>query len=71
MNKVLQFPATVTMTPDQALDSAKQSAPIDVLVVAYDADGELIIRSSRMNLSDALWLIEKAKAYVLSGGEAS
>lgn len=64
MNKVLPFPAATTMTPQQALDSAKALEPMDVLVIGYDQNGELLVRSSRMDRKDALWLVEAAKRYV-------
>jgi hypothetical protein len=69
MKNVLAFPATTTMTPQQALLSALEFANNDnlkdVLVVGYDGDGELIIRSSRMDRKDALWLSEQLRLYAL------
>ena len=69
MKNVLAFPATTTMTPQQALLSALEFANNDdlqdVLVVGYDGDGELIIRSSRMDCKDALWLSEQLRLYAL------
>lgn len=69
MSTVLSFPATGTMTPSQALASAmafaEQRGLQDVLVVGYDDDGDLFIRSSRMNRKDALWLAEQLKLYAL------
>ena len=57
------------MTPQQALFSALEFANNDnlkdVLVVGYDGDGELIIRSSRMDRRDALWLSEQLRLYAL------
>lgn len=67
MNKVLQMPASPYMTPEQALDSAKGLSLTDVLIVGYDTDGDLVIRSSRMGRADALWLAEKMKAWALGG----
>ncbi len=61
---IIGFPATVTMTPDQALDSAAQLEPKDVLVVGYDKDGDLVVRSSRMSRQDALWLCEMLKRHI-------
>ena len=65
MNTVLQLPASNFMTAEQALDSAKGLDLTDVLVVGYNPDGELAIRSSRMSRADALWLTEKMKAWAL------
>jgi L-ascorbate metabolism protein UlaG (beta-lactamase superfamily) len=59
--QISYLPATTTMTPEQALDSAKRLEYKDVLIIGYDDDGELLIRSSRMSRSDALWLLESAK----------
>jgi hypothetical protein len=69
MKNVLAFPATVTMTPEQALLSALEFAQNDnmqdVLVVGYDGDGVLVVRSSRMDRRDALWLSEQLRKYAL------
>lgn len=65
MDKVAFLPASVTMTPEQALDSAKHLELKDVLVIGYDADGDLLIRSSRMIRRDALWMLEAAKIQVM------
>jgi hypothetical protein len=69
MKNVLAFPATTTMTPQQALLSALEFANNDnlqdVLVVGYDGDGELVIRSSRMDRKDALWISEQLRIYAL------
>ena len=69
MKNVLAFPATTTMTPQQALlsalDFANNDNLQDVLVVGYDGDGELIVRSSRMDRKDALWLSEQLRLYAL------
>lgn len=62
---IRHLPATTTMTPDQALHSALQADLTDVLVIGYDADGCLIVRSSRMTRADALWLSEKGREWVL------
>lgn len=70
MNNVLCFPATTTMTPLQALHSAlafaKQDNLQDVLIVGYDGDGELLVRSSCMDRKDALWLAEQLRLYALN-----
>jgi len=69
MKNVLAFPATTTMTPKQALLSALELANNDnlqdVLVVGYDGDGDLLVRSSRMDRKDALWLSEQLRLYAL------
>lgn len=64
MGNVTGMPPSTSYTPEQALDSAKQLAPTDVLVIGYDADGDLLIRSSRMDRKDALWLLKVAERHV-------
>jgi len=57
------------MTPQQALLSALEFANNDnlqdVLVVGYDGDGVLLVRSSRMDRKDALWFSEHLRRYAL------
>lgn len=65
MNTVLNFPAASTMTPEQALNTAQKDGFRDVLIVGYDEDGSLMIRSSRMSRMDALWLAELLKRHAL------
>lgn len=70
MSNVISLPASCTMTPKQALLSALDLAAADdlteALVVGYDASGELLVRSSKMDRKDALWLTEQLKHYVLT-----
>lgn len=65
MNTVLRFPATTTMTVEQALASAEAANLRDVLICGYDEDGDFIVRSSRMDRKDALWLAEMMKRHAL------
>lgn len=69
MSTVHKFPVSSTMTPEQALDSAKAVGYTEVLVVGYDDEGALVFRSSRMDRKDALWLAERMKAWALDGGD--
>lgn len=66
---IFAFPATTTMMPEQALRSALDFATNndlqDVLVVGYDGDGTLLVRSSRMDRKEALWLSEQLRRYAL------
>lgn len=68
---VISLPASTTFQPEQALASAQQMDLSDVLVVGYDADGFLFVRSSNMTCAEALFLLEKAKTWALSGGQTS
>lgn len=69
MKNVVTFPATDKMTPQQALLSALEFANNDdlqdVLVVGYVGNGTLLVRSSRMDCKDALWLSEQLRKYAL------
>lgn len=68
---ILALPASTTYTPKQALLSALEFARNDnlqdVLIVGYDGDGNLMIRSSRMDRKDALWMAEQLRIYALTG----
>jgi hypothetical protein len=69
MKTVINFPASTTLKPCQALESAKNLEWNDVIIIGYDKDGTLQIRSSMLTCSDAVFLLEKAKLYALSGGK--
>lgn len=62
---VLSFPASNHFTPEQALHSALQLDLADVVIVGFDRDGDLAVRSSRMSRQEALFLAEKLKQYAL------
>jgi hypothetical protein len=66
--EVIRLPASEHYTPIQALQSVLNEDLDDVLVIGYDKSGELIIRSSKMNRADALFMIEKARDWTLNGG---
>lgn len=67
---ITALPASTTFTPKQALLSAMEFVENDnlqdVLIVGYDGDGELLIRSSRMDRKDALWLSELLRNWALN-----
>ena len=69
---VIALPASESFTPELALLSAQEFVRDenlkDVLVIGYDGDGTLLIRSSKMTCAEALFMLEKAKAWALSGG---
>ena len=46
---------------------AQEAGLTECLIVGYDADGRLVLRSSGMARRDALWLIEQAKRHALDG----
>lgn len=53
------------MTVDETLDLCKRDNMTDVIVVGYDADDEVVIRSSKMSRADAVYLLEQAKLHAL------
>ena len=59
---VIALPASTNFTAEQALESAK------ALIVGYDKEETLVIRSSRMTCAEAVFLLEKAKDWAMSGG---
>jgi len=71
MKNILSFPASTTMTPEQALNSMLEFTRTDnlqdVLCVGYDAEGNLIVRSSRMDRRDALWMAEMMRLWAIDG----
>ena len=69
MADILPFPtAQSAITPEQALTDSLSYPLTDVLIIGYD-DGELHIRSSGLDRKEALWLLEKAKEFVLNPEE--
>lgn len=66
---IFRLPASTTFTPEQALHDALRDNLQDVLVIGYDQDGALVIRSSRMNCAEALFLCNKAARWAESGGD--
>ena len=71
-SNVIALPASSSYTPEQALRSALMKLDddglADVLILGYDNNGELFIRSSNMSRADALWITEQAKQWCLYGG---
>ena len=71
MSNLLRIPPSVTMTAEQALSSALVDAEegdlTDVLIIGY-RDGDLYIRSSRLNCAEALFLANKAMRWAETGG---
>lgn len=65
MTVVKAFPAHSRLTVQQALGVASELELTDVLLVGYNEEGALVIRSSEMTRETALWLLEKAKLHTL------
>lgn len=68
--KVIELPASAHYTTEQAIDSLdhRRDDLTDVLVIGYDTDNDLFIRSSHMTRAEALFMLEKAKEWVMYGG---
>lgn len=58
MDKVVRLPAHERMTPEEciAFCGAEAADNRHVLVVAEDKNGRMVVRSSAMSRSTALWL---------------
>lgn len=67
MSNVTFMPASTNFTPEQALSSAKNCKLKEVLIIGYDEDDQLVIRSSKMDRADALWMIKEAENYTFYG----
>lgn len=70
---VIALPASANFTAEQALQSALSYQDLgvgltDVMIVGYDQQGGVVIRSSHMTCAEALFLLEKAKQWALTGG---
>lgn len=69
---VIALPASVNFNAEQALLSALEFCRADnlqdVLVIGYDADGDLVVRSSRMTRAEAVFMVEKAREWAMHGG---
>ena len=66
---VISLPASTNYTAEQALQSALQMELTDVMIIGYDFEGELFVRSSNMTRAEGLFMAEKAKHWAMTGGE--
>jgi hypothetical protein len=65
---VISLPASGNYTAEQALRSALMLELTDVLVLGYDAEGVLRVRSSRMTRAEGLFMTKKAEQWCMEGG---
>lgn len=72
MTNLIRLPPTTSMTAQQALATCLTDAESghlqDVLIIGYDADGDLFIRSSRLTCAEAFFLASKAARWAQEGG---
>lgn len=66
--KVISLPASTNYTAEQALHSALKADLTDVMVIGYDEDGDLFVRSSKMTRAEGLFMVEKAREWAMYGG---
>ena len=61
---IIDLPSN-NMTAKQALESAMRLDLNEVLILGYDAEGELKVRSSQMTRAEALYLTELGRVHAL------
>lgn len=66
--KVIELGAHERMTTEGALGLTLRESPPEVIILFHDHAGSFGLRSSGMSRKDALWIIEEARQWVLSGG---
>ena len=66
--RVIELPASTNYTAEQALQSALKADLTDVLIMGYDQDGDLFVRSSRMTRAEGLFMVKKAEEWTMHGG---
>ena len=66
--KVISLPASTNYTAEQALQSALQMELTDVMIIGYDFEGELFVRSSKMTRAEGLFMVKKAEEWSMYGG---
>lgn len=54
-------------TVETTLDGALEDGMVECLVIGLNSDEEFVFRCSGMSSRDALWLIEKARDWVMKG----
>ena len=62
MSEIIQLNAHTNMTVEECLEYCRleQDSYQDVMVLSYNQDNELVVRSSHMSRKDALWILMAA-----------
>ena len=68
MSKVTELPPHENMSVNQVLDHIKRKDLKKVLIIGIDQEDKLITRSSKMNISEAVYCLELAKHNLLELG---
>lgn len=58
---IVELPASENMTVEQCLDHSKRVGFKKVLIIGVDVNDNLIRRSSKMTISEAVYFLELAK----------
>lgn len=53
-------------TVQTAIESAKQDDMVECLIIGTNSDGDFVFLSSGMSNRDGLWLIEKARDWIMN-----
>jgi hypothetical protein len=69
MTNLLRLPPSTTFTAEQALKSALDDNLEDVMILGYDKDGDLYIRSSRITCAEAMFMCMKGLRWAETGGQ--
>ena len=64
MNKVVELGAHENMEPEQALSFCLREKWDEVLIIGLQ-EGQIVIRSSKMDRKDALWLSKQVELHAL------
>lgn len=67
--KVIHMQPSTNYTPEQALNQALKYDLTDVMIIGYDFEGELFIRSSKMTRAEGLFMVKKAEEWSMYGGQ--
>ena len=65
---IIELPVSENMTVEQCLDHVKRKTLKQVLVIGIDENNKLITRSSKMVISEAVYILELAKYGLLEVG---
>ena len=64
-DNVFEMGAHDNMSVKEAVEVVKRENLTEVLIIGYNKNDELVIRSSAMSASESLYLLEQAKMYTM------
>lgn len=68
MGKVLRLVQPTSASADQVLDEAKAVGLTETIVIGWDKEGTMYLKTSCVDGPDMLWLIEQARDIILMEG---